>query len=150
MASMSDIICVLSKSSGKIFRAKKAEEELRRGDLCIIESDIGGDLAVVIDSSSEVCTHTKSERDSVKIIRKATEDDQKKFSWLQRKERGAFEFCLQRIKERNLPMKLVMVRYFFNEKKGIFYYTADGRIDFRQLVKDLAKEFKMRIEMRQV
>jgi cell fate regulator YaaT (PSP1 superfamily) len=57
---------------------------------------------------------------------------------------------LQRIKERNLAMKLVMVRYFFNEKKGIFYYTADGRIDFRQLVKDLAKEFKMRIEMRQV
>jgi cell fate regulator YaaT (PSP1 superfamily) len=48
------------------------------------------------------------------------------------------------------PLKLVMVRYFFNEKKGIFYYTADGRIDFRQLVKDLAKEFKMRIEMRQV
>jgi cell fate regulator YaaT (PSP1 superfamily) len=56
----------------------------------------------------------------------------------------------QPIKERNLPMKLVMIRYFFNEKKGIFYYTADGRIDFRQLVKDLAKEFKMRIEMRQV
>jgi Uncharacterized homolog of PSP1 len=47
-------------------------------------------------------------------------------------------------------MKLVMVRYFFDEKKGIFYYTADGRIDFRELVKDLAKEFKMRIEMRQV
>jgi cell fate regulator YaaT (PSP1 superfamily) len=150
MANMSDIICVLSKSSGKIFRAKKGEEDLRRGDFCIIESDLGGDLAVVVDSSSEVCTHTKSERDSVKIIRKATEDDQKKFSWLQGKEKGAFEFCLQRIKERNLPMKLVMVRYFFNEKKGIFYYTADGRIDFRQLVKDLAKEFKMRIEMRQV
>jgi cell fate regulator YaaT (PSP1 superfamily) len=147
---MSDIICVLSKSSGKIFRAKKGEEDLRRGDLCIIESELGGDLAVVIDSSSEVCAHTKSEHDSVKIIRKATEDDQKKFDWLQRKERRAFEFCLQRIKERNLPMKLVMVRYFFNEKKGIFYYTADGRIDFRQLVKDLAKEFKMRIEMRQV
>jgi cell fate regulator YaaT (PSP1 superfamily) len=67
-------------------------------------------LAVVIDSSSEVCTHTKSERDSVKIIRKATEDDQKKFSWLQRKEKRAFEFCLERIKERNLPMKLVMVQ----------------------------------------
>jgi cell fate regulator YaaT (PSP1 superfamily) len=147
---MSDIICVLSKSSGKIFRAKKGEEDLRRGDLCIIESELGGDLAVVVDSSSEVCAHAKSERDSVKVIRKATEDDQKKFSWLQRKEKSAFGFCLQRIKERNLPMKLVMVRYFFNEKKGIFYYTADGRIDFRQLVKDLAKEFKMRIEMRQV
>jgi cell fate regulator YaaT (PSP1 superfamily) len=55
----------------------------------------------------------------------------------------AFNFCPQRIKEPNLPMKLVRVRYFFKEKKGIFYYTADGRIDFRQLVKDLAKEFKM-------
>jgi cell fate regulator YaaT (PSP1 superfamily) len=65
-----------------------------------------------------------------------------KFSGLRRE--------LQRIKERNLPMKLVMVRYFFNEKKAIFYYTADGRIDFRQLVEGLAKEFKMRIEMRQV
>jgi cell fate regulator YaaT (PSP1 superfamily) len=147
---MSDIICVLSKSSGKILRAKKGAEDLKRGDLCIVESELGGDLALVVDSSSEVCNHAKSERDSVKIIRKATEDDQEKFDWLQRKERRAFEFCLQRIKERNLPMKLVMVRYFFNEKKGIFYYTADGRIDFRQLVKDLAKEFKMRIEMRQV
>ena len=147
---MSDIICVLSKSSGKVFRAKKGEEDLKRGDLCIIESDLGGDLAVVIDSSSEVCNHAKSERDLIKVIRKATEDDRRKFDWLQRNEERAFEFCLQRIKERNLPMKLVMVRYFFNEKKGIFYYTADGRIDFRQLVKDLAKEFKMRIEMRQV
>jgi len=146
---MSDVICVLSKSSGKVFRAKKGAEDLKRGDLCIIESELGGDLAVVIDSSSEVCSHTKSEKDSVKVIRKATEDDQKKFDWLQRKERRAFEFCLQRIKERNLLMKLVIVRYFFNKKKGIFYYTADRRIDFRQLVKDLAKEFKMRIEMRQ-
>jgi len=147
---MHDVIRVLSKSSGKIFRVKKGPEDLKRGNLCLIESDLGGDLALVIDSSSEVSNHTKSERGSVKVSRKATEDDQKKFSWLHRKERRAFEFCLQRIKEQNLPMKLVMVRYFFNEKKGIFFYTADGRIDFRQLVKDLAKEFKMRIEMRQV
>jgi len=54
---------------------------------------------------SEVCNHSKFEQDSVKVIRKATEDDQKKFSWLQRKERRAFEFCLERIKERNLLMK---------------------------------------------
>jgi len=88
---MSDIICVLSKSSGKIFRAKKRAEDLKRGDLCIIESELGGDLAVVIDSSSEVCAHTKSEKDSVKVIRKATKDDQKKFSWLHRMGRRPFE-----------------------------------------------------------
>jgi cell fate regulator YaaT (PSP1 superfamily) len=77
-------------------------------------------------------------------------DDEKKCKWLKKKEEKAYDFCLKKIKERKLHMKLVKVRYFFDEKKGIFYYTADGRIDFRQLVKDLAKEFKMRIEMRQI
>jgi cell fate regulator YaaT (PSP1 superfamily) len=147
---MSEIVCVLSDLTGKIFRAKKGDEDLKIGDYCIIESDLGGDLAVVIDDSSVICNHQKSAKEAVKLIRIATEDDKKKFKWLRKKEKKAFDFCLSRIKARNLPMKLVMVRYFFNEKKGIFYYTADGRIDFRQLVKDLAKEFKMRIEMRQV
>lgn len=147
---MSDIVCVLSERSGKIFRAKKGKEEIKRGDFCIFESDLGGDLAAVIDVSSKVCKYHKSGQDAVKIIRMATSDDKKKFKWLKEKEKKAFDFCLRRIKARNLSMKLVTVRYFFNEKKGIFYYTADGRIDFRQLVKDLAKEFKMRIEMRQI
>mgnify|MGYP001033117621 FL=1 len=147
---MSEIICMLWERTGKVFRAKKGEEDLRKGDICLVESDLGGDLAVVIDISSEVCSHPKSVQDAVKIIRKATEEDKRKFNWLKEKEKRAFNLCLQRIKARNLPMKLAMVRYFFNEKKGIFYYTADGRIDFRQLVKDLAKELKMRIEMRQI
>jgi cell fate regulator YaaT (PSP1 superfamily) len=147
---MPEIICVLSELSGKVIRVKKGEEDLKKGDLCIIESELGGDLVVVIDTSSEVCSHLKSARDAVKVIRKATEEDEKKHKWLRKKEKKAFHFCLERINSRNLPMKLVMVRYFFDEKKGIFYYTADGRIDFRELVKDLAKEFKMRIEMRQV
>jgi cell fate regulator YaaT (PSP1 superfamily) len=147
---MSEIICLLSERTNKIVRAKKSEEDLKKGDVCIVESELGGDLAVVIDVGSEVCEHRKSSETAVKVIRKATEEDKRKFEWLKEKEKKAFEFCLQRIKVRNLPMKLVAVRYFFNEKKGIFYYTADGRIDFRQLVKDLAKELKMRIEMRQV
>ncbi len=85
-----------------------------------------------------------------KIIRRAGEDDERKFRWLLDREIRAFEYCQKKIQERNLPMKLTAVRYFFNEKKGVFFYTADGRIDFRQLVRDLAKEFKMRIEMRQI
>ena len=147
---MSDVICVLSKRSGKIFRALKGEVELKRGDMCIVESDLGGDLAEVVDTESKICHASKASKDAVKVIRMATEDDERKFDWLGKKEGQAFRFCLRKIQDRKLPMKLVAVRYFFDEKKGIFYYTADGRIDFRQLVKDLAKEFKMRIEMRQI
>jgi len=147
---MSNVICVLSKRSGKVFRALMAEVELKRGDMCIVESDLGGDLAEVVDTESKICHASKVTKDAVKVVRKATEDDERKFEWLQKKEGKAFRFCLRKIKDRKLSMKLVAVRYFFDEKKGIFYYTADGRIDFRQLVKDLAKEFKMRIEMRQI
>ncbi|MFQ6069021.1 MAG: stage 0 sporulation family protein [Candidatus Aminicenantales bacterium] len=147
---MSEIVCVLSERTGKIVKAEVKKEKLERGDYCLIESELGGDLALVVDNSSEVCRHKKILKKAVKVIRKATEEDIDKFRWLKKKEEKAFAFCLKRIKERRLPMKLVKVSYFFNEKKGIFYYTADGRIDFRQLVKDLAKEFKMRIEMRQI
>ena len=147
---MSDIICVLSERSGKIFRVKRSDVDLKRGDHIIIDSELGGELAVIVDVSSKICESPKSSKDTVKLIRKATEEDEKKFAWLEKKEQRAFNFCIQRIMARKLPMKLVKVRYFFDEKKGIFYYTADGRIDFRLLVKDLAKEFKMRIEMRQI
>jgi len=147
---MSEIICLLSETTGKTIRAKKGDLALNRGDHCIVESDLGGDLGVVVDEMSPVCKNPRAAERAVPIIRKATEEDLKKFRWLREKEDEAFEFCFQRIQARNLPMKLVSVRYFFNEKKGIFYYTADGRIDFRQLVRDLAKELKMRIEMRQV
>lgn len=147
---MSDVICVCSKRSGKVFRALKGETELKMGDVCVVESDLGGDLAEVVDTGSQICQVSKAAIDAVKVIRKASEEDERKFEWLRKKESKAFRFCLKRIQDRKLPMKLVAVRYFFDEKKGIFYYTADGRIDFRQLVKDLAKEFKMRIEMRQI
>jgi cell fate regulator YaaT (PSP1 superfamily) len=147
---MPELICVQSETSGRIVRVRPGELGLRPGDRCIIESELGGDLAVVIDDVSQMCNSPKAARYAVQVVRKATDDDVRKFEWLREKEQRAFEFCLQRIKSRNLPMKLVAVRYFFSEKKGIFYYTADGRIDFRQLVKDLAKELRMRIEMRQV
>jgi len=147
---MSDLICLISQSTGKTLRARKGDLDLRLGDLCLVESEYGGDLAVVADLGSEVCRHPKRAAEAPRILRLAGDDDVRKFRWLQDKERQAYDFCLQRIQARGLPMKLAAVRYFFNEKKGIFYYTADGRIDFRQLVRDLAKELRMRIEMRQV
>ncbi len=147
---MSEIICVQSERLLRVFRAKKGEEDLKKGDKCIIEMDLGEELVAVVHSPRSVCEMPKSAKDVVKIVRKATIEDEEKFCQLEKKEEQAFAFCLEKIKVRNLPMKLVKVRYFSNEKKGIFYYTADGRVDFRQLVKDLAKEFRMRIEMRQI
>ena len=147
---MPEIICVRSETSGRVLRARTGDEPLAPGERCVVESELGGDLAVVIDDDGLMCRNPKAARFAVQVIRKATDEDVRKFEWLKEKEGKAFDFCLQRIGARNLPMKLVSVRYFFNEKKGIFYYTADGRIDFRQLVKDLAKELRMRIEMRQV
>jgi cell fate regulator YaaT (PSP1 superfamily) len=147
---MSDIVCFVSQTTGKVLRVIKGDEDIVIGDLYVIESDLGGDLGKAVNVTSEVCRLTKAAQGAVKVIRKAAEDDVRKFEWLWEREKRAHDFCLQRIRARNLPMKLVSVRYFFNEKKGIFYYTADGRIDFRQLVKDLAKELKMRIEMRQI
>lgn len=147
---MSEIICVQSERLRRVFRAKKGEEDLKKGDRCIIEIDLGEELAAVVHSPRLICEMPKFSQDAVKIVRKATIEDEEKFCQLEKKEEHAFAFCLEKIKVRNLPMKLVKVRYFSNEKKGIFYYTADGRVDFRQLVKDLAKEFRMRIEMRQI
>lgn len=147
---MAEIVCLVSETTGKILRVFKGEEEIRKGEVYLVESELGGDLARATDVSSEICQVPKAAQGAVRVIRTATEEDIQRFRWLREKEKKSYEFCLQRIKARNLPMKLVAVKYFFNEKKGIFFYTADGRIDFRQLVKDLAKELKMRIEMRQI
>lgn len=147
---MPEIVCLVSQSTGRVIRAFKGDTAVEPGDLFIVESELGGDLAKAVALPSDVCRPRRNESGTVKIVRRATEDDIRKFNWLREREKRAYEICLQRIKARGLPMKLVAVRYFFNEKKGIFYYTAEGRIDFRQLVKDLAKELRMRIEMRQI
>ena len=147
---MTEIVRLQSKRSNKVLCAQKAGCDLKIGDLCLVESEFGGDLAEVVDNSSVLCERQEMLQRLPKVIRKADPEDERKFYWLLDKEKQAFTFCQERIRAHNLPMKLSAVKYFFNEKKGIFFYTADGRIDFRQLVKDLAKELRMRIEMRQV
>ena len=147
---MSDLICLVSLTTGKMLRARKGEYDLVRGDLCLVESEFGGDLARVVDTEGPVCRHPNRAEEAPKILRKADAEDERRLEWLHEREQRAFAFCLDRIRSRNLPMKLTAVRFYFSEKKGVFFYTADGRIDFRQLVKDLAKELRMRIEMRQV
>ncbi|MBN2382096.1 stage 0 sporulation protein [bacterium] len=84
------------------------------------------------------------------IHRKATEEDIQQHMKNLELEEQAYNLCIQKIKERHLPMKLVKVKFYFDRTKSVFYFTADGRVDFRELVKDLAYEFKTRIEMRQI
>lgn len=123
-----------------------SEEELKIGDRIFVPNEIGGELGVVI-----VISRQMGERnENLTKVRRAKEEEIEKIERKKERERYAFNFCLERIKTRELPMKLVKVKFFLNERKGMFYFTADGRIDFRELVKDLAKEFKMRIEMRQI
>ncbi|HTX73657.1 MAG TPA: regulatory iron-sulfur-containing complex subunit RicT [Rectinemataceae bacterium] len=88
--------------------------------------------------------------DLVKIERIATEEDLKKAEANQERERKAFELCKQKIAVRNLPMKLVSAHYLLEEPKVLFYFSAESRVDFRELVKDLVSVFKMRIELRQI
>jgi PSP1 C-terminal conserved region. len=84
------------------------------------------------------------------VIREATEEDMQKVEQNRIREKEAFEICLKKIENHQLPMKLVNVEYTFDNNKIIFYFTADGRVDFRELVKDLAAVFRTRIELRQI
>ncbi|MDD8026675.1 MAG: regulatory iron-sulfur-containing complex subunit RicT [Acidobacteriota bacterium] len=147
---MPELVLLISERTGRMIRARRNGLEVDKGDLCLVDSEFGGELAVIADTDSAICCQARRVDLAPVIVRKAGDEDVRKMQWLEEREQRAFEMCLQKIRSRGLPMKLTAVRYFFNEKKGVFFYTADGRVDFRQLVKDLAKELRMRIEMRQV
>ncbi len=119
------------------------------GDFCVIESPYGEELGEVLRENSLV----KKAWEGVKlekVLRKASEKDLQFFQDKLKREKEAFQFCRKRIEERGMPMKLLKVKFFTNERKVMFFFSAEGRIDFRDLVKDLAKKYRMRIEMRQV
>ena len=120
--------------------------ELKRGDLVILETDNGPEIASISGISS-----CKPDSTSLKkIIRKSNEDDLKKLNENNKREEDAFQITLDKIKKHNLDMKLVNIHFFFDNNKIIFNFTSDGRVDFRELVKELASIFKKRIELRQI
>lgn len=122
--------------------------ELNIDDYCITEDvDDNVDLGQVVGKLKCQCQSTKLLR---KVIRKANEEDKKRFEENERKEIEARDICRRKIKDRELPMKLVKTRYSPNGKKITFYFTSERRVDFRELVKDLAYIFKRRIELRQI
>lgn len=146
---MIKVVGVRFKKAGKIYYFDPGEEDFKPADYVVVETVRGIEFGEVTIKTKEV-----SEEEIVqplkKVIRRATDEDLKQFNTNKEKEKEAFNVCDQKILDHKLPMKLIDVEYTFDVSKIIFYFTADGRVDFRELVKDLAAVFKTRIELRQI
>lgn len=146
---MVKVVGVRFKDAGKIYYFTYGNLQLESHDKVIVETARGLEFGEVVVGPKEVAESEMG--DTIRsVIRKAKDKDFERIGRNQEEERKAYEICLQKIEEHNLPMKLVDVEYNFDGSKIIFYFTADGRVDFRQLVKDLAAIFRTRIELRQI
>jgi len=142
------IISVQFSTASKLYDFNAAEMEIAVGDRVVVDTERGLSIAQVMRGPVE--REAAAADKLVTIKRKATADDLATVERNRQKEDEAFDFCLRRIVERSMQMKLVRVEYQFDGSKAVFYFTADGRVDFRDLVKDLAHTFHTRIEMRQI
>ncbi len=146
---MTEVIGVRFRKNGKIYFFAPNDIALEVGDAVIVETARGIEYGKVVLGKREI--EDGNIISTLKpVIRKATEEDDKKNEDNKRKCEEAFGICLQKIEKHGLEMKLIDVEYTFDNNKILFYFTADGRIDFRELVKDLAAVFKTRIELRQI
>lgn len=146
---MARVIGVRFRFAGKVYYFDPVELELEQGDRVIVETARGVECGEVVNGikdvdESEVIAPLK------KVMRKATPEDLQQVEDNKKKAEEAYRICLEKIQKHNLEMKLIDVEYTFDNNKILFYFTADGRVDFRELVKDLAAVFRTRIELRQI
>ena len=146
---MTKVIGVRFRTAGKIYFFSPGKFEVKRGDQVIVETARGVEFGNVVMGLKEVKDEEITQPLKT-VIRLATEDDRRVEEKNRKKEKEAFEICQQKIKKHKLDMNLLDVEYKFDNSKILFFFTADGRIDFRELVKDLAAVFKTRIELRQI
>ncbi len=142
------IVSVRFRQCGKLYDFDTGGIEINRGDRIVVETEMGLSIGTVITGPIE--KDIPQEKEIKKVIRKATEEDMKNLEENEKLSEEARIFCNEKIKERGLPMKLICTETTLDRKRIIFYFTADRRIDFRELVRDLAGKFKTRIEMRQI
>jgi len=144
------LITVQVSSTRDVLHFKIGDSEVSSGDYVVVRSMIGEELGRVIKTfGSSFNDRLKIDR-IPEVLRKANERDLEGYERKRQEEKRAFDFCLEKINEREIPIKLIRVIFYTNERKAIFYFSSEGRIDFRDLVKDLARRLKMRIEMRQI
>ena len=146
---MTKVIGVRFRTAGKIYFFSPGKFEVKRGDQVIVETARGVEFGNVVMGPKEV-KDEESTQPLKTVIRLATEDDRRVEEKNRKKEKEAFQICLEKIHKHELEMKLIDAEYTFDNNKVLFYFTADGRIDFRELVKDLAAVFRTRIELRQI
>ena len=143
------IVKIQFQTAGKLYDFGAGSFELKPGERVIVETERGKSIGMVVVAPTDVPDELAP--DGLKnVLRPANQEDLDSLARNTAKEKEAAAFCLTKIKERGMDMKLVRVEYLFDGSKAIFYFTADGRIDFRELVKDLAHQFHTRIEMRQI
>ena len=146
---MTRVIGVRFRPAGKIYYFAPGKFHVRQGDKVIVETARGIEFGTVVTGPKEV-KDEEVMQPLKSVIRIATEEDKRAEEKNREKEKEAFEICLEKIRKHNLDMKLINAEYTFDNNKVLFYFTADGRIDFRELVKDLAAVFRTRIELRQI
>ncbi len=146
---MIKVIGVRFRDAGKIYYFAPGQYDIQSGQHVIVETARGIEYGYVVLGSRDV-EESKVVQPLKSVIRMATREDENVEAANKRKEKEAFKICIEKIRKHHLDMKLIDVEYTFDNNKILFYFTADGRIDFRELVKDLAAVFKTRIELRQV
>ena len=146
---MVKVIGVRFRTAGKIYFVGPGKLKIKKGDHVIVETARGIEYGTVVGNPREV-PNEKVIQPLKPVLRIATERDNEQEVSNKLKEKEAFKICLEKIQKHRLEMKLIDAEYTFDNNKVLFYFTADGRIDFRELVKDLAAVFKTRIELRQI
>jgi len=146
---MVKVIGVRFRTAGKIYFFNPLKFDIKKGDNVIVETARGIEFGTVVSAPREV-EDDKVIQPLKPVLRIANEKDKEQEAANKVKEKEAFKICLEKIRKHKLEMKLIDAEYTFDNNKVLFYFTADGRIDFRELVKDLASVFKTRIELRQI
>ena len=146
---MKKIIGVRFKKPGKIYFFDPGNLEINKNDNVIVETTMGEEIGIVVIPKREI-KEEKLTTPLKKVIRVANKNDLDSLEKYKKKEPEALKICKEKIKKYKLDMNLIDVKYKFDGSKILFYFTADGRIDFRELVKDLASVFRTRIELRQI
>ena len=146
---MVKVIGVRFRTAGKIYFFDPVNFHVKRNDHVIVETARGIEYGTVVGDPREV-SEDQVVQPLKPVLRVANKRDMEQEAANKQKEKEAFKICLEKIKKHNLDMKLIDAEYTFDNNKVLFYFTADGRIDFRELVKDLASVFKTRIELRQI
>ena len=146
---MTKVIGVRFRQAGKVYFFAPGKLHIKKGDKVIVETARGVEFGSVVAGPKEI-PDEEIMQPLKSVIRIATEEDKRNEEKNREKEKEAYNICLEKIRAHNLDMNLINAEYTFDNNKVLFYFTADGRIDFRELVKDLAAVFRTRIELRQI